>query len=151
MAIGGRDILSRKEGVGKQGKHLFYFGRRRRDSPAPPPAFPICPSGAPLPTPAHPDGLHSTGSRANHARCKADHATHRHTRPDAGHAAPVCTRYQTGRAGTIGQCAGRWTACATCPIGHAQTGKKIKTYKYVIMLRVQLDKNVNIRYNISTT
>nr|DAF75254.1 MAG TPA: hypothetical protein [Caudoviricetes sp.] len=26
--------------------------------------------------------------------CKA-----RHTRPDAGHAAPVCTRYQTGRAG----------------------------------------------------
>lgn len=94
--------------------------------------------------PAHPDRLHSTGSRA-------DHATHRHTRPDAGHAAPVCTRYQTDHAGTIGQCAGHWTACATCPIGHAQTDKKIKTYKYVIMLRVQLDKNVNIRYNIGTT
>lgn len=30
-------------------------------------------------------------------------------------------------------------------------GQKIKTYKYVIMLRVQLDKNVNIRYNIGTT
>nr|DAE34449.1 MAG TPA: hypothetical protein [Caudoviricetes sp.] len=24
-----------------------------------------------------------------------------HTRPDAGHAAPLCTRYQTGRAGQI--------------------------------------------------
>lgn len=30
-------------------------------------------------------------------------------------------------------------------------GQKNKTYKYVIMLRVQLDKNVNIRYNIGTT
>lgn len=28
-----------------------------------------------------------------------------HTRPDAGHAAPVCTRYQTGHAGTIGAAA----------------------------------------------
>nr|DAO34738.1 MAG TPA: hypothetical protein [Caudoviricetes sp.] len=30
-------------------------------------------------------------------------------------------------------------------------GQKLKTYKYVIALRVQLDKNVNIRYNIGTT
>jgi hypothetical protein len=30
-------------------------------------------------------------------------------------------------------------------------GQKSKTYKYVIMLRAQLDKNVNIRYNIGTT
>ena len=78
------------------------------------------------PTPAHPDGLHTTGNSAGRARCKAGHATHRHTRPDAGHAAPVCTRYQTGRAGTIGQGAGHWTACATCPIEHAQTDKIIK-------------------------
>ena len=55
--------------------------------------------------PAHPDRLHSTGSRAGRAKCKADHATHWHTRPDAGHAAPVCTRYQTGHAGTIGAAA----------------------------------------------
>ena len=33
-------------------------------------------------------------------------AAHRHTRPDAGHAAPVCIRYQTGRAGQIGTAAG---------------------------------------------
>lgn len=30
--------------------------------------------------------------------------------PDAGHAAPVCTRYQTDHAGTIGQGAERWRA-----------------------------------------
>lgn len=30
--------------------------------------------------------------------------------PDAGHAAPVCTRYQTGRAVAIGTAAGRWRA-----------------------------------------
>lgn len=30
-------------------------------------------------------------------------------------------------------------------------GQKNKTYKYVIMLHAQLDKNVNIRYNIGTT
>lgn len=34
----------------------------------------------------------------------------RHTRPDAGHAAPVCTRYQTSRAGQIVPAAGRWRA-----------------------------------------
>jgi hypothetical protein len=30
-------------------------------------------------------------------------------------------------------------------------GQKNKTYKYVVMLRAQLDKNVNIRYNIGIT
>jgi hypothetical protein len=57
----------------------------------------------PLPTPAHPKRRHTTGSRAGRARCKADHATHRHTRPDAGHAAPIYTRYQTGHAGRSGR------------------------------------------------
>jgi hypothetical protein len=28
----------------------------------------IYPAGTPLPTPAHPDGLHVTGSKADHAR-----------------------------------------------------------------------------------
>ena len=35
---------------------------------------------------------------------------HRHTRPDAGHAAPVCTRYQTDRDGQIVTAAGCWRA-----------------------------------------
>ena len=42
-----------------------YIPRRRRPQPQ-----------------AHPDGLHTTGGRADRARYKADHATHRHTRPD---------------------------------------------------------------------
>lgn len=59
-------------------------------SPTPPPALPVYPAGALLPTPAHPERLHTTGGRADHAR----HDTH---------------------ARTIGQGAGFWTACATCP------------------------------------
>lgn len=87
-----------------QGKRLFYFGNFSRYSPVwagrrlyTPPVE--------APAPAHPDGLHITGSSAGRAKCKAGHAKH-DTRPDAGHATPVCTRYQTGRAGTIGQGAG---------------------------------------------
>lgn len=37
-------------------------------------------------------------------------AAHRHTRPDAGHAAAVCTLCQTYHAGQIGTVGGCWMA-----------------------------------------
>lgn len=67
-------------------------------SPTPPPAPPVYPAGGD-PSPIAP-------GRPTHHRQQG-----RHTRPDAGHAAPVCTQYQTGRAGTIRAAARRWTAC----------------------------------------
>nr|DAL93075.1 MAG TPA: hypothetical protein [Caudoviricetes sp.] len=48
----------------------------------------------------------------------------RHTRPDAGHAAPVCTRYQTGRAVQIVPAAdvgGRAVCPKLCRFVHTQT------------------------------
>ena len=63
----------------------------------PTPALPVYPAGAPLPTPAHPERLHSTDSSAEQS-------------PDAGHAAPVCTRYQTAHGGQIVPAAGCWSA-----------------------------------------
>nr|DAT87751.1 MAG TPA: hypothetical protein [Caudoviricetes sp.] len=78
----------------------FLYGDYR---PTPPPALPVYPAGVLLPTPAHPERLHITGGRE-------DHATHRHTRPKAGHAAPVCTRYQTAHDGQIVPAAGCWSA-----------------------------------------
>lgn len=65
--------------------------------------------------PAHPDGLHSTRSSTGRARTRAGQVPGqtmpttgrtRHTRPDAGHAAPVCIRYQTGHTGQIRTAAG---------------------------------------------
>ena len=69
---------------------------------------------SPRVTPAHPDGLHITGSRTGRARTRAGNQGRprkaRHTRLDAGHAAPVYTRYQTGNARQIVPEAGRWRA-----------------------------------------
>ena len=60
-------------------------------------------------TPAHSSVPGTTAhDRRQDRPCKA-----RHTRPDAGHAALVCTRYQTGRAGWIDTAAGRWRACSS--------------------------------------
>ena len=61
----------------------------------------VYPAGGNPSTPAHPERLHGTGSIAGRARTRAVR-----TRLDAGHAAPVCTRYQTGRIGQIVQAAG---------------------------------------------
>ena len=68
---------------------------------------------SPRVTPAHPDGLHTTGGRA-------------------------------GRAGTIGQGAGRWTACATCPIGHAQTDKIIVNKNIYFLCVNPLTKEIKL-------
>lgn len=68
---------------------FYFFGGRKTDRAGLGGGY-IPRRWRPLPTPAHPERLSSTGSSAGRARCKANNATHRHTRPDAGHAAPVC-------------------------------------------------------------
>ena len=94
----------------------------------------VYPAGGDPSTTAHPDGLHITGSIAGRARTRAVR-----TRLDAGHAAPVCTRYQTDRAGTIGQGAGRWTACALCPklcrFGHSAAVQKYISFLNTFVAR----------------
>lgn len=47
------------DGTDRAGLGGGYIPRRRRPQP-----------------PAHPDGLHSTGSKTDRTRCKADHARH---------------------------------------------------------------------------
>lgn len=75
----------------------FFYARH---SPTPPLALPVYPPGQPLPDPAHPDGLHITGGRADHAR----------------HGAPVCIRYQTGHAGQIRTVVQCWSVSETVQI-----------------------------------
>lgn len=91
-------------GVGKRNaKNAFFFEKFYRGHDLPHPRRPLYTPPVEAPAPAHPDRLHSTGSSADRARCKPDRpqqATHRHTRPNAGHAA------QGDRDG--GEC---WTAC----------------------------------------
>lgn len=111
--------MRRKEGVSRERKRLFYFGRRRRDSPPPPGPLAQFPPGgpsAPGQTAQHRQQRRPCQNQGG-ASTRADHARH-DTRPNAGHAAPVCTRYQTDRAGTIGQGAGRG-AYNTCML-HTQ-------------------------------
>ena len=57
-------------------------------------------------TPANSNAPGTTAHDRQQGRPCPQQTAHRHTRPDAGHAAPVCTRYQTGRAGQIGMVAG---------------------------------------------
>ena len=66
-------------GVGKESSFFILVGGGGTHHPRPG----LRPH-SPRVTPAHPDGLHNTGIVADRARCKADHATHRHTRPNAG-------------------------------------------------------------------
>lgn len=87
--------------------------------------------------PAHPDRLHSTGSREGRARCKGRPCKARHARSDAGHAAPVCTQYQTGHAGqirTVQDAGGRGACPKLCRYGQhnftilCQKNKSEKSY-----------------------
>lgn len=81
----------------------FLFWSEKTGLTTPTPGSPHIPQRWRPQPPAHPDRLHSTGSSADRARCKPDRpqqATHRHTRPNAGHAA------QGDRDG-----GGCWTAC----------------------------------------
>lgn len=98
------DVSFCEDGVGMEGERLFYLLRNERASPAPPPALPVYPAGGdPSPQRTRTDcTAQATAQAVPDARQTTQDTAHRHTRPDAGHAAPVCTRYQTGRAGTIG-------------------------------------------------
>jgi hypothetical protein len=85
-------------GIGKESAFFILVGGDGTHRP-----HPVLWPHSPQVAPAHPDRLHSTGSSADRARCKPDRpqqATHRHTRPNAGHAA------QGNRDG-----GGCWTAC----------------------------------------
>ena len=98
--------------------------------------------------PAHPDGLHST----DRARCKADRpqqTTHQHTRPGAGHAAPVCTRYQTSRAGAIGTAAGLYGVRRVSDRARPNGQSNCKQ-KYLFFMCKPLDKPNKIVYNIDS-
>lgn len=77
--------MHRKEGVGMQGKRLFYFGVFSRCSPG-------RAGGGYIPLQWRPQPQRTRTACTSQAvaqavpKCKADHATHRHTRPNAGHA-----------------------------------------------------------------
>lgn len=59
-------------GVGKKNaENAFFEFFLREVSTTPPPAHPIYPRGGEPSTPAHPDGLHSTGSSAGRTRTRA--------------------------------------------------------------------------------
>lgn len=71
-------------GIGKESAFFILVGGDGTHRP-----HPVLWPHSPQVAPAHPDRLHSTGSSADRARCKPDRpqqATHRHTRPNAGHA-----------------------------------------------------------------
>ena len=139
--------MSRKEGVGR--KNAFFEFFLREVSTTPPPARPIYPRGGD-PSPAHPDRLNSTGSRAGRARCKADHATHRHTRPNAGHAAPVCSRYQTSRAGQIVPSAERWRAWSVSETVQICTHSNMNDFQHKNVCKT-VDINTRTCYYIDNT
>ena len=131
-------------------KNAFFEFFLREVSTTPPPALPIYPAGGdPSPSapgrPTHhrqqlrpcPNARQTTPRTDTHARM-LDTLHRLHSIPDrpcrddrTGCGALDCLRNVSDRARPKGQ--------------------KNKTYKYVIMLRAQLDKNVNIRYNIGTT
>lgn len=92
MAIGVGVIYAEKRWrVSRESAFFEFF--LREVSTTPPPARPIYPRGGD-PGPITPG---RTAQRRQQRRPRKE----RHTRPDAGHAAPVCTRYQTSHAGQI--------------------------------------------------
>lgn len=92
-------------------KNAFFFEKFYRGHHLPHPRRSLYTPPVEASAPAHPERLHSTGSNTGYARCKADRpqqTTHRHTRPDAGHATP----------GRSGRRRVRRSACAECPKLH---------------------------------
>lgn len=115
-------------------KNAFFEFFLRKVSTTPPPAHPIYPRGGEPSTPAHPDGLHSTGSITDRARCKADHTrqgTHARTL-DTLHRSALDTRYRTrrsdrARAGLEGLRSVSETVQIWTLKRHTKTGLKIIT------------------------
>ena len=124
--------MRRKEGVVNRhhfNKNAFFDFFLRRLSTRPTPGASCIPRRwRPLPTPAHPERLSSTGSSAGRARyTRADKyqcipQPGRWTRCTGLHSIPDRPRRdnRTGR--------GRWTACALCPklcrFGHSVAAQK---------------------------
>nr|DAO34737.1 MAG TPA: hypothetical protein [Caudoviricetes sp.] len=79
-------------------ENAFFEFFQREVSTTAPPARPLYPSGG---DPSHSAPGRTTQRRQQHRACQMQGipCKARRTRPGAGHAAPVCTRYQTGRAG----------------------------------------------------
>lgn len=110
----------------------------------------IYPAGGDPSAPAHPDGLHITGSRAGRARTRADKyqgipPPKRWTRCTGLHSIPDRPR-RDDRTGC-----GALDCLRNVSDRARPNGQNNKTYKHVVALRVQLDNNVNIRYTITTT
>lgn len=122
-----------KRGGGRKEKRLFYFGDFSRYSPG----------GAgwrlytpPVETPAHQRTRTACTSQAAGQAVPepGQTSTRAYRRPNAGHAAPVCTRYQTGHAGQIVTAAGCWVCPKLCRYGQrnfailCQKNKSEKSY-----------------------
>ena len=99
---GGAFCAEKRGWVGKRNAFFEFF--LRKVSTTPPPALPVYPTG----DPCQPQRTR-TDCTAQAAGQAMQDTAYRHTRPDAGHAAPVCTRYQTGHAGQSGRRRG-WRA-----------------------------------------
>lgn len=105
------------------------------------------------PAPQHPS---APGRPAHHRQqhrpcqmqdrpCKA-----RHTRPDAGHAAPVCTRCQTGHAETIGQRAVCWRVGSVSETVQICTHSNMNDFQHKNVCKT-VDINTRTCYYIDNT
>ena len=105
---GGVFFAEKRGWVGEESAFFEFF--LREVSTAPPPALPIYPRGGD-PSPQRTRNGY-TSQAAEQTLQEPGQTTQGKTHtPGRGHAAPVCTRCQTGRAGTIRAAARRWTAC----------------------------------------
>lgn len=118
-------------------------------SPTPPPALPVYPAGGdPIPQRTRND---CTRQAAGQAVPKPGQTTQ-----GTAHTPGRWTRY-TGLhsildrpRGADQDGGGRWTACATCPIGHAPNGQNYCKQKYSFFMCKPLDKRNKIVYNIDS-
>lgn len=129
-------------GVGKRNsENAFFFEKFYRGHDLPHPRRSLYTPRVETPAPSAPG--RTTQHRQQRRPCqipgrasvRADHAT---TLPDVGHVAPVCTRYQTDRAGW------RWIACAVCLIRHAQTDKIIVNKNIHFLCANPLTKEIKL-------
>lgn len=141
-----RWVLICEGGVGidkRNAENAFFEFFLREVSTTPPPARPIYPRGGD-PSPSAP-GTATHHRRQGRPRHAPTHTPKRWTRCTGLHSIPDSPR-RDDRTGC-----GALDCLRNVSDRARPNGQKSKTYKYVIMLRAQLDKNVNIRYNIGTT
>lgn len=100
-------------------------------------------------TPAHPDRLHTTGSRAGRARCKADHARHdtRAKTLDTLHRSALDTRPPT-RADRNG--AGRWRALSSSETVQIWTHSNMNDFQHKNVCKT-IDTNTRMCYYVDNT